>query len=377
MMTSTVDYLSKPALITEMKRMMQLNVMPIKGTYVKTMPDDIFDEPVNKTTELHQINVGNQKILVPIVQEEEEAQGAIPDDLLNSVLAKIKDKKSRRIFQEYIAQQKDIKAEPIVVKEKVTLDESEMKRQKDDYVARMKEIRTMDELQDFMKEEKISAFLRDLKDFGFQYTLASFNRSFTAAKNRLTKQKAQTEFKEAQETKKLEEKAATIEEIKQQRKEKAAQKKLLKQEAVMKKKEEKLRLEKEREEKEEAERKRHEELAEKQRLEAEKQKEKKKRKPRTRAAAKAAAEAGEEDSSEDEETKTVRALKEKQVATIVELGRFLNALDNAKFKTKKGFEAFLKKENFEDLSDALEQLGLKQRHAALTKAIAEVAKRFT
>jgi hypothetical protein len=202
----SIDYLSKPSLIKELRRMID-NSMTIKGTYIKTMPDDIFDEPVNKTTDLHNIKIGKQTILVPIVQEKLQTDDAIPEELLDKLLSKIKNPKARAIFQKYMSQLKDIEAEPIVVKEKVKFDESEMKRKKDELVDKMKKINTNEELENFMREEKIEEFLKDLKDSNFKYTLAGFNRSLTAVKNKITKEGAKAQFVAEAQTKKMQQKA--------------------------------------------------------------------------------------------------------------------------------------------------------------------------
>ena len=68
-----INTLDRIGVFAELRRLVQKS-LPIKGTYIKTLEkDDIFDKPVNKTSELQIIKVGNQSIYVPITKEPDVA----------------------------------------------------------------------------------------------------------------------------------------------------------------------------------------------------------------------------------------------------------------------------------------------------------------
>jgi hypothetical protein len=123
-----IHTLDRYGVFSELKRLVQ-NSLPIKGTYIKTLEkDDIFDKPVNKTSELQILKVGNQSIYVPITKEPDVAEGAIPEDMMAKIIAKIKDPKSLKILAEYLEQEK---VQETNTKTVVKLEEAEGKN--DDY----------------------------------------------------------------------------------------------------------------------------------------------------------------------------------------------------------------------------------------------------
>lgn len=189
-----IQTMDKPSVLLQLKRITEQN-LPIKGTYVKTLKqEDIFDAPVNKTTELHSVKVGNQQILIPIVKEEELTQGAISDDLVMKLLSKIKDKKSREVLSAYIEQEEDInlKKPIIIAKDKIQEKEGEetdetvlLKERKDEILKAARQFKTVKELMDYLETEKIDDFKKELKDNKLTVTLSALTRSLNAIKKRL------------------------------------------------------------------------------------------------------------------------------------------------------------------------------------------------
>jgi hypothetical protein len=103
-----VKKMSKFTVLSELNRLVGKN-STIKGTYVKTLKqDDIFDTPVNKTTELHTIKSGSKKILVPLVKPEPVQVGAISDREVSKLLSTVKDSRARKILNEYLEQNKNL-----------------------------------------------------------------------------------------------------------------------------------------------------------------------------------------------------------------------------------------------------------------------------
>jgi len=184
--------MDKPSVLLQLKRITEQN-LPIKGTYVKTLKqEDIFDSPVNKTTELHAIKVGKQQILVPIVKEEELTQGAISDDLVMKLLSKIKDKKSREVLSAYIEQEQEIAPKPIMIaKEKIDKEVEEtdeavlLKERKDEILKTARQFKTVKELTEYLETEKIEEFKKELKDNKLTVALSALTRSLNAIKKRL------------------------------------------------------------------------------------------------------------------------------------------------------------------------------------------------
>jgi hypothetical protein len=187
-----IQSMDKPSVLLQLKRITEQN-LPIKGTYVKTLKqEDIFDSPVNKTTELHAIKVGKQQILVPIVKEEELTQGAISDDLVMKLLSKIKDKKSREVLSAYIEQEQEIAPKPIMIaKEKIDKEVEEtdeavlLKERKDEILKTARQFKTVKELTEYLETEKIEEFKKELKDNKLTVALSALTRSLNAIKKRL------------------------------------------------------------------------------------------------------------------------------------------------------------------------------------------------
>jgi hypothetical protein len=187
-----IQSMDKPSVLLQLKRLTEQN-LPIKGTYVKTLKqEDIFDSPVNKTTELHAIKVGKQQILVPIVKEEELTQGAISDDLVMKLLSKIKDKKSRQVLSAYIEQEQEIAPKPIMIAKEKTEKEGEetdeavlLKERKDEILKTARQFKTVKELMEYLETEKIEEFKKELKDNKLSVTLSALTRSINAIRKRL------------------------------------------------------------------------------------------------------------------------------------------------------------------------------------------------
>ena len=218
--------MDKPSVLLQLKRLTEQN-LPIKGTYVKTLKqEDIFDSPVNKTTELHAVKIGKQQILVPIVKEEELTQGAISDDLVMKLLSKIKDKKSRQVLSAYIEQEQEIAPKPIMIAKDKTEKEGEetdetvlLKERKDEILKTARQFKTVKELMEYLETEKIEEFKKELKDNKLSVTLSALTRSINAIRKRL-ETKGYIDMKKVEEeeakTKAKEEEAEAKRKVKQE-----------------------------------------------------------------------------------------------------------------------------------------------------------------
>lgn len=283
-----IQSMDKPSVLLQLKRITEQN-LPIKGTYVKTLKqEDIFDTPINKTTELHAVKVGKQQILVPIVKEEEITQGAISDDLVMKLLSKIKDKKSRQVLSAYIEQEEDINIKkPIVIAKEKTEKEGEetdeavlLKERKDEILKSARQFKTVKELTDYLETEKIEEFKKELKDNKLTVALSALTRSLNAIKKRL-ETSGYIEMKRAEEEeakrKAKEEQELTLRQEKQ--KEREEKKRILDEEKAIKQKakEEELQRKKEELEMKRAEEQRKKEEAKQKKKEKKKQKKKSKK----------------------------------------------------------------------------------------------------
>jgi hypothetical protein len=221
-----IQSMDKPSVLLQLKRLTEQN-LPIKGTYVKTLKqEDIFDSPVNKTTELHAVKIGKQQILVPIVKEEELTQGAISDDLVMKLLSKIKDKKSRQVLSAYIEQEQEIAPKPIMIAKEKTEKEGEetdetvlLKERKDEILKTARQFKTVKELMEYLETEKIEEFKKELKDNKLSVTLSALTRSINAIRKRL-ETKGYIDMKKVEEeeakTKAKEEEAEAKRKVKQE-----------------------------------------------------------------------------------------------------------------------------------------------------------------
>jgi hypothetical protein len=181
--------------------------MPIKGTYIKTLKqEDIFDEPVQKTTELKRIQVGNQSILVPIIKEQ-EVKPALSDEIVMKLLSRIKDLKSRQILETY-KQQEQFQKPPAFpqlpqTEQQVNVEGEEgdkgedpalLKERKSELVKKAKEIKTSQEYLQFLDDEKIAEFINDLTKNKLSREKAGFNRSLKLIKDKLSAVDARQKF---------------------------------------------------------------------------------------------------------------------------------------------------------------------------------------
>lgn len=188
-----VHLLDKPAILSELKRLIAKS-LPVKGTYVKTLDqDDIFDQPVNKTSQLEALKVGGKQIFVPIVKEPEMAEGAIPDDMMKRVISKIKDPKSRKILSNYLEQEKNqevkVSAKTMQKMEDKEGGEDEEHKEilekKKDYVNQLKQITSDAEIQALKNDDDFKEFKDQLKEAGLKFILAGLTRTFNAVEKRV------------------------------------------------------------------------------------------------------------------------------------------------------------------------------------------------
>jgi hypothetical protein len=258
-----IQTMDKPSVLLQLKRITEQN-LPIKGTYVKTLKqEDIFDSPVNKTTELHAVKVGNQQILVPIVKEEELTQGAISDDLVMKLLSKIKDKKSREVLSAYLEQEQEIAPKPIMIAKEKTEKEVEetdeavlLKERKDEILKTARQFKTVKELTEYLETEKIEEFKKELKDNKLSVTLSALTRSINAIRKRLEtsgyiqmkkveEEEAKTKAKEEEDEKKRKAKEEEAEAKRKAKQEQIDAKRKAKEEEIEKKRKAKEQEEKE------------------------------------------------------------------------------------------------------------------------------------
>lgn len=180
--------------------------MPIKGTYIKTLKqEDIFDEPVQKTTELKRIKVGKENILVPIIKEQ-EVKPALSDEIVMKLLSRIKDIKSRQILQTYKLQEEVGKTPPLPQlpqdkEEQLRIPTGEetdaaedpalLKERKTELIKKAKNLETSENYLKFLEEENIIQFQNDLKKNKLSSVLGGFNRSLKLIKDKLSSKDAQ------------------------------------------------------------------------------------------------------------------------------------------------------------------------------------------
>lgn len=389
--------MDKPSVLLQLKRITEQN-LPIKGTYVKTLKqEDIFDAPINKTTELHSVKVGNQQILVPIVKEEELTQGAISDDLVMKLLSKIKDKKSREVLSAYIEQEEDInlKKPIIIAKEKPQEKEGEetdeavlLKERKDEILKSARQFKTVKEFVDYLETEKIDDFKKELKDNKLTVTLSALTRSLNAIKKRL-ETTGYIEMKKAEEEeakrKAKEEEELTLRQEKQ--KERDEKKRMLEEEKASKQKAKEEELQRK---KEELERKREEEQQRKQEAKQKKKDKKKKQKKdvsqmtkeevvqevklekakvMTKEEVEEALEAATkkpEEKPEPKPTMTDKQVKDLKDAFIKDIKSIVK---EQKITNRKVLKALLKEKKYEELKEELNGAGFKTSVTGLVKSI--------
>jgi hypothetical protein len=187
---NVINTFDRTTVLSELRRLVQKS-LPIKGTYIKTLEkDDIFDKPVNKTSELQIVKVGNQSIYVPITKEPDVAEGAIPEDMLAKVVARIKDPKSRKILSAYLEQEK---AQETTAKTIVKLEEAEGKNEdyqdiidkKNDLVEKIKLAIDDADLQKILTDNNVNDFKKELGEAGLKYSLAGLSKTINATKKKL------------------------------------------------------------------------------------------------------------------------------------------------------------------------------------------------
>lgn len=223
--------------------------MPIKGTYIKTLKqEDIFDEPIQKTTELKRIKVGNENILVPIIKEQ-EVKPALSDEIVMKLLSKIKDIKSRQILETYKMQEQvgkiptlpqlpEDKQQDVRTTTTISLEEDPelLKERKTDLVKKAKSLTTSEDYLKFLDEENISQFQNDLKNNKLSNVLAGFNRSLKLIKDKLSSKDAQQKLLIEQAEKA--EKKRIADEAKEAKRKAKLEAKLAEQQAVLLKQQE-------------------------------------------------------------------------------------------------------------------------------------------
>jgi hypothetical protein len=104
-----VKKLTKKQLLSEMARLSKEQT-PSKGTYIKTLKhEDIFDEPVNKTSIIYPIkdNKG-KKMLIPIEQEpiDKEAKGLMTEEELTHLISVLNNPYSKEILRRFLKQER-------------------------------------------------------------------------------------------------------------------------------------------------------------------------------------------------------------------------------------------------------------------------------
>lgn len=229
--------------------------MPIKGTYIKTIKqEDIFDEPIQKTTELKRIKVGNETILVPIIKEQ-EVKPALSDEIVMKLLSRIKDIKSRQILETYKMQEQigktpqlpqlpEDKQQEIKLTETTGLsdggeDPEVLKERKVELVKKLKALGNSNDYLKFYDEENISQFQNELRKNKMSSILAGFNKSLKTIKDKLSSKDVMAQQKLLMEqAEKAERKRLADEKLEAKRKAKL-EAKLAEQQAMLLKQQEK------------------------------------------------------------------------------------------------------------------------------------------
>ena len=118
------------------------------------------------------------------------AEGAIPEDMLAKIIAKIKDPKSRKILGEYLEQEK---AQETTAKTVVKLEEAEGKNEdyqdiidkKNELVGKIKLAIDDVDLQKILTDNKVDDFKKELGEAGLKYSVAGLTKTINATKKKL------------------------------------------------------------------------------------------------------------------------------------------------------------------------------------------------
>jgi hypothetical protein len=121
-----VKNMDRKTVLSELSKLVDKHKV-IKGTYIKTLgQDDIFEVPVNRTTELKTISMNNKDIYVPITKDRDVPAGSLSEKQLQYLLSTVKNPDSLAILEKYMQQMEEEPEPPSL------FDMMEKKKQKDE-----------------------------------------------------------------------------------------------------------------------------------------------------------------------------------------------------------------------------------------------------
>jgi hypothetical protein len=209
-----VKKMSKLVVLSELKKYVKLNdEKTMKGTFIKTLEkEDIFDNPINKTTELHLVKLGNKSVLVPIIKKEDIQTNPIDDKALSVLLSKIKNPNDRDIVKQYITQQNmqevinigKLKREVIEKKndgdgDEVNDETKQFLEAKNELQKKIQKVATMEELEKLIKDDdsEYKQLLLKLRELKMNKTAGNLAVTINAAQRRLQLKEAIGKEKQA------------------------------------------------------------------------------------------------------------------------------------------------------------------------------------
>ena len=189
--------MSKLVVLSELKKYVKLNdEKTMKGTFIQTLEKE-KSKPINQTTELHLVKIGDKMILVPLIKKDDLQTDPIDDKVLSVLLSKIKNQNDRDIVKQYVTQQNmqevinmgNIKRKEIEKKGDGDEINDETKQFEEAKTKLQKEIKALKKLEDLNKildGDEYKKLIEDLKENKLNKTSGNLARTINAAKRRLT-----------------------------------------------------------------------------------------------------------------------------------------------------------------------------------------------
>ena len=224
-----VNKMSKLVVLSELKKYIDVNDNMMKGTYVKTLQKEL-NKPINKTTELHNIKVGDKFMLVPIVKKEDVQEEAIGDNLLSKLLSKIKNPNDRDIVKQYVIQQNlqevidisnikkaEVEKEADVDGGDIDDETKQFQELKTKYQKQFNKLTKLEDYEKLLTDAEFQQFQENLKDNKLDKLARLLGMTMNTVRRKLESKEAITKAKEAEKAETIEQKIAKIKEKEQSR----------------------------------------------------------------------------------------------------------------------------------------------------------------
>jgi len=206
-----VKKMSKLVVLSQLKKYVKLNdEKTMKGTFIKTLEKE-NSKPINQTTELHLVKLGDKTVLVPIIKKDDLQTNPIDDIVLSKLLSKIKNQNDRDIVKQYITQQNmqevinigNIKRKEIEKKgdgdgDEINEDTKQFEDAKKELQKKINALKNLEELNKIIEGEEYKTLLENLKENKLNRTAGALSKTINAARRRLTTNEAIKKEIEAQ-----------------------------------------------------------------------------------------------------------------------------------------------------------------------------------